>query len=397
MKYLTLSFISFLALMTFIATLNWLIDPFAMYWSPQLNNINMIKPESGKRSRIAKAYQIENVKPQILIVGNSRVEMGLNPDHQVFNKKRVYNQGMPGASVAMQVDYAINAIMLDTDIEEIFVAVDFLDFLIDTSRSQKTSSSYQFRLSNLDDGSSHASLLRLKEKTGLIFSIDALIASITTITQQKSLVNSTKPNGFNNPLSYIQIMNTEGIKPLFKQKLAEISTRIEKDTLKIVTQPKPVYSPVYSHIGRLIEVAKRNNIKLTFFINPYHMSYLQTLSDNQQWSNFQLWKTTLVKYLAAKQGSDFALWDFSLSNNYINEPVDIDNAKKQMKWFWEPAHYKEALGDLLLLKLNEENKLNNTFGIQLTENNIQHVLDENAQALNASKAQWKALKSQLQL
>ena len=130
MKYISTYFTSFAIVLFSIATFNWFIDPFGMFWSPQVERVNLVKPEAGKRSRITKAYQVNEIKPDILIVGNSRVEMGLNPNNNNFNGKVVYNQGMPGASVAMQVDYALDAMANNDTIEQLFVGVDFLDFLL---------------------------------------------------------------------------------------------------------------------------------------------------------------------------------------------------------------------------------------------------------------------------
>jgi hypothetical protein len=410
MKYITTYFTSFTVLLLAIASFNWFIDPFGMYWSPVLENINKTKPESGKRSRITKAYQTDNLAPQVLIVGNSRVEMGLDPTSKFFSNKLVYNQGIPGAGVGMQIDYAINTISTNNNIEHIIIGVDYIDFLIseqkivtDSLHSKKEQSNYSFRLSSHDNVVERAQFLRLKEKLGLIFSLDALSASIVTIAQQSSLTSSISFLGFNNASSYVNIMNTEGIKPLFTQKLLEVKTKLQKHAWKVLTQESFPYSPIFAHLGRLIDAATNKNIKITFFINPYHSSYLHTLTENKHWNNFVLWKTTLVSYLNEKQGVESTLWDFSGFNNMINEAVPLTTPKKQMKWFWEPAHYKKELGERLLARLlNQDNTRLDTiktdsFGVLVTLGNIDKLSTLNRQHLKDSLSQWQNLQAQLKI
>jgi hypothetical protein len=399
MKYISTYFTSFAIVLFSIAIFNWFIDPFGMFWSPQLERVNLVKPEAGKRSRITKAYQVNEIKPDILIVGNSRVEMGLNPNNNNFNGKVVYNQGMPGASVAMQVDYALDAMANNDTIEQLFVGVDFLDFLLSEKQvlnfkiknNSHEQTNYGFRLIS-QDNSNLANIARLKEKLAMIFSLDAFSASINTIFQQKSMTSSLNPFGFNSALSYIDIMNSEGIKPLFKQKLHDISARLASKPWVIKVQDTTPYSPTFAHLGRLIKVSKEKNIQITFFINPYHFSYLHTLVDNNQWSNFQVWKKTLVNYLSVMQGDEFVLWDFSVASDFVNEVVPLTNPKQQMKWFWEPAHYKEELGDILLTSLLvEKSEVSIDFGIRLTVNNIADLLSRDQASLQEYLIPWENL------
>ncbi|HBY86562.1 MAG TPA: hypothetical protein DEO86_11870 [Colwellia sp.] len=403
MKYISTYFTSFAIVLFSIAIFNWFIDPFGMFWSPQVERVNLVKPEAGKRSRITKAYQVNEIKPDILIVGNSRVEIGLNPNNNNFNGKVVYNQGMPGASVAMQVDYALDAIANNETIEQLFVGVDFLDFLLSekqvlnfkTKNNSLGQTKYDFRLIS-QDKSPLASIARLKEKLTMMFSLDAFSASINTIFQQKSMTSSLSALGFNNARSYVSIMNSEGIKPLFKQKLHEISTRLTSKPWVIKVQETAPYSPTFAHLGRLIKVAKEKQVDITFFINPYHSSYLYTLADNNQWSNFQIWKKTLVNYLSITQGEEFILWDFSGESDFVNEAVPLTNPKQQMQWFWEPAHYKKELGDKLVARLLFVSENSNIdFGERLTVKNIAGLLKKNQVNLKKHSKQWDKLQTEL--
>ncbi|RGP39493.1 hypothetical protein BPTFM16_02864 [Altererythrobacter insulae] len=143
-------------------------------------------------------------------------------------------------------------------------------------------------------------------------------------------------------------------------------------------------------------MAKEKQVNITFFINPYHFSYLHTLYDNNQWSNFQVWKKTLVNYLSIMQGEEFILWDFSGESDFVNEVVPLANPKQQMQWFWEPAHYKKELGDLLLERLfTEQDEEYFGFGVRLTTENIADTLEKDQASLQSHFALWQRLQKEL--
>ena len=72
-----------------------------------------------------------------------------------------------------------------------------------------------------------------------------------------------------------------------------------------------------------------------------------------------------------------------------------------MQWFWEPAHYKKELGELLLTRmLNQERTTQdepatNAFGILLTQENINIQSKLNSKRLKESLLQWQYLQAQL--
>jgi len=403
MKYITLYFTSFVILLSSIAAFNWFIDPFAMYWSPRVSFLNQIKPESGTRTRITKAYQIKNIDPEILIVGNSRVEMGLSPKSHIFQSQTVYNQGMPGSHLVMQTDFAIDAIKQSQNIKHLLIGVDFLDFLVTKEQlshknnllDRNIKASYRFRLESFDAEVKHAKISRLKEKLSLIFSLDAFSASVSTIIKQNSLASSIDELGFNSAQSYVQIMKTEGIKPLFTQKLQEISTRLEAPLF--ITSPKQsFYSPRFKHLTSLIDEAKNKNIKITLFINPYHYSYLHSLAEQDQWSNFLTWKKQLASFIYQTSYSNMTLWDFSGFNKIINEKVPLASPKSAMSWFWEPAHYRKELGDkMLAVMLSKSKPAIADFGRELSLQNINSHIQEDEIEFQQSLISWQQLKKDL--
>ena len=399
MTYLKKVSVSFLLAISFIGIFNWFVDPYGMHWSPKIERVNLIKTEAGNRSRVSKVYQVDKIKPSTLIVGNSRAEMGINPQHPLLKNGGAYNQAIPGAGIEMQVDYAINALEANPSINKILMSVDFLDFLIDSDKKPNLTPNlpnYAFRLQQFDKLIEHSGFKRAKELSGFIFSLDAFESSLTTLARQSSNVSSINEYGFNSGNTYVEIMKTEGLKPLFQQKLNEVSLRLKK-SLVVKIKEVPPYSPKFSKLSELIEYIQSKGIQLILFINPYHYSYLHLIHDNEQFDNFLLWKELLVNFLALKTNQNYTIWDFSNINAIINEKVPLDTPKTHMKWFWEPAHYKEELGDKMLsvMLLNKHGRY--PLGKNINTSNIRNINNQDKSNLTTTTSQWQHLIEDLKL
>ena len=77
------------------------------------------------------------------------------------------------------------------------------------------------------------------------------------------------------------------------------------------------------------------------------------------------WRRQLVDKL--KQGEAVKLWDFSGDVAYRRETVPEPGAAgPPLDWFWEPAHYRRELGDLMLQSMLQDScDLPTGFGVRL--------------------------------
>ena len=93
-----------------VIALNWLVDPYAVFGTRRFAGLNQYKIDINNFTRLSKRYQAGQAQYNALIVGNSRVELGINPAHGCFRDKewQVYNLGLPGAGIRTQVEYALN-------------------------------------------------------------------------------------------------------------------------------------------------------------------------------------------------------------------------------------------------------------------------------------------------
>ncbi|MBA6381810.1 hypothetical protein H4J45_05340 [Colwellia sp. BRX10-6] len=317
-----------LALFIIFGTFNYFINPYNIFNIERFIGFNTVKPESSKRIRIFKKYQPVYANPNLLIVGNSRVEMGLDPMHGSFNDKLiVYNLGIPGIGVISQLQYTQNVIE-NSDIQELIIAIDFADFL--------TTKNYKFTPPSLN-------ISPLSDKYGALWSLDSLKASIITIFKQNQFAANRLKNGFNPANDYQPIIKFEGQGVLFKQKIKMLNNMFKNK----VWDEKSMLTHEKSHLSILqkyIRVWMENGIKVNIFINPYHREYYTIMAENDLLDSFNSWRTLMKNVFSSK----ISYCDFT---NLGHEKSDDKLTENELKYFWEPAHYKRELGDIMIPKI----------------------------------------------
>ena len=97
-RYLSLLLSISIALVILVAVINSLIDPFNRFELWSCRGINLMKPAAIRHVKMAKAYQVERVQPRTLLLGNSRIDIGMNPESPELESSRMpaYNMGQPG-------------------------------------------------------------------------------------------------------------------------------------------------------------------------------------------------------------------------------------------------------------------------------------------------------------
>jgi hypothetical protein len=107
-------------------------------------------------------------------------------------------------------------------------------------------------------------------------------------------------------------------------------------------------------------------MRVELVIYPYHVEYLEVLHRYGLWSSFCSWKVAvleLVEHERQMVGANVHLWDFSGYDETSMEHVPpADDHHTQTKWYWEPGHFKSALGDKILAAIYGKSV---NFGIEL--------------------------------
>ncbi|NOQ63556.1 MAG: hypothetical protein GQ582_03490 [Methyloprofundus sp.] len=385
--YSSLFFCFLILISSLLALINYSIDPYMIFQSPRIEGFNDKKIAAANRSKLYKPYNVTTIQPKTLIVGNSRPEMGLDPESSCWPTEygTVYNLTFPGSSSYGQVRALYHAIATNS-VKNILLAVDFADFLTLHTKPKNTywsaqNSEFFNRLLVDEQLKKNPSYNQNKiiDYASALFSLNALNDSISTLMlQSKNSINRTVL-GFNPARDYQEIIQHEGAWILFEQKQKELKKRFEKTGLNIYDADK--WSTELEGIKRVLQLSADKNIHLTLFINPYHYTYLEEIRTSGYWGEFESFKRRLTAVVEEYSNGKVDLWDFSLYSKYTLSPVPQKHSKTtQLGWFWEPAHYKSGLGELMLADMlagaDCTTNQSAAVGIKLNKNNIEAHLSQ---------------------
>jgi hypothetical protein len=143
---------------------------------------------------------------------------------------------------------------------------------------------------------------------------------------------------------------SDGVAQLFKQK--------NLDTLRSFKPPRRSLdagpgTPMHGQadLTALFDLARQHRLQLVLLIQPSHASRLEMLDALGYWSDFERWKKTLATLADAARaaGTDLTLWDFSgYGPENLESMPGQTAARAPLQWYWDPVHYRPALGDRML-------------------------------------------------
>lgn len=390
-RFLRLLAFAFAVICGATALVNYAVDPYGMFATPRVAGFNARKPAAGERVRVAKPYLVSAAVAHTVIAGNSRVEMGIDPQSACWrdNDRPVFNMGIPGVSFESQTEYARHA-LLETGARQVLFGVDLLDFLVDTTRATPAAdaeiSDAELRL-NL--AAARASALRVfalrtEDRLKGLFSLEALGDSLYTLSQQGDAnASDRRADGFNPARDYVPIIRSEGQDVLFKQKNRSVAAMFALAELGLVPADATTSSPLQA-LEDFLAWAAAHDVTPLLFINAYHADYLGLIALSDKWPLFEQWKRDV---LAMAQRHGVALWDFSRVDDYSSEVLPAEAGRgKTLKWFWEPAHYRRELGERMLAVMRDSDCVADAVplpGVLLDPGHIDAYLAQEHEAITA--------------
>lgn len=354
-QYLRWMLISILMALGFIAAANALIDPFGI-----LQNSHF-KEAIG--SRLAKAQQLRSGTWDVILLGNSRVEVGLDPQHPGWRGARVYNAGLPGA-VFDEIDRAARLTFGAHPPRRIVLCVDLSDF--DARRTEPEEDSLTLL---------NPSLNCVDYRLGTLISINAVEKSIATIKNRLE----------NRPAGDWRLGEMD--EPLVNHGAADwaLTNYYDFSGAEGATAGLYLDSHRMQKLEKLLDDASARGIKIDLVILPTHVIFFQRLILAGKWDLYAQWLTELTK-IVDRQNQQFpndpaALWDFSEYSRFTTEPYPRGGqTHTDMRWYWDPGHFKKELGDLVLDRLTNSpapagEDISN-FGVRLDRQNLQQFLTQ---------------------
>lgn len=307
--------------------------------------MSQLKPKKFSNVSLFKASDVDRIQPKTIFLGSSRTDLDLDPDHPALSDiQLVHNLALLGPNMYESKRYFEHALANQPDLKRVVVGIDFLSF-----------NEYFGNKIGFDESQLGKRRLPRHDLTQTILSLDGLGASLETINSNihSDAFYLYKENG--RRYVYEGDLDRLSMQATFQSSISEAAGG---------TYRRYRLSQKYlSNLQYIIQTCREKNIELKIFISPIYATHLETLRKSGYWSEFETWKREVVKITA--------VWNFTGYNSITTEPIS-----KGMKNFWDSAHYRKEVGDLILdcLFNYETQKVPDDFGTLVTSQNIESHL-----------------------
>lgn len=369
-QYTQYLLVSLVLLLLLVASINWLVNPFEIFDAPLIHGFNQFKRPVEGHSRMSKAYQVKNIRPDYIILGTSRA-LAIPYDYLVPDNVTGFNLALASSSTYEQVRMFQHAHAVKKQ-KRVVIG---LDEQLNTDVLKGFS---EERLMVDAEGSERSSLSGsvFQDVLTVLLSLDALRASIKTIIKQPegSIENYLEQDKIK------RVKNAGGHRQMFHNMEAGVLQKFQNITTESCYENSEYigneHRDAQSYLRKMIETAYADDIDFNIFFSPVHARYYETWCLGGSWGVIEDMKrnvVVIVEEAASKYGKQpFPVWDFSGYNSITMEPVPVLGDKETlMRGYWEGSHYTETVSRLILERMfGDDGVVPDDFGVLLTSGNI---------------------------
>ncbi|MFS1702222.1 hypothetical protein [Alteromonas sp. AMM-1] len=378
MHYLRNLLLFIVSLFLLAGALNAFVDPYGFYWSPTFEGFNARKTQADERVREVTPYRALELQPDTLLIGSSRVQLGFAAESDSFGERSVFNLALPGSGLTENLKYALLHVKQNPNLRTLIIGVDYRYFLNNYGNDPGPWTTQQ--LMDKYNKNPETTVEKIQRIYPALFSLDTLQDSFATVIQQRGLYNHITRLGSNTGDYYLATIKAEGKQRFFTHQQSGVQQRFEREQYRYRGEHGLFGIGMYqTFIDEL--VAKHPNVTLYTFINPYHQSYWRVIKQTGHWPDYLQWKRDLAAL--ADMYPQFPFYDFSLPSVETLEDPDYAKNREPMVWFWEPAHYRPAMGDRIIETMFASEQENADWPIRLTGNNINRAIAQSEAGLSA--------------
>jgi hypothetical protein len=329
----------------FVVTFVLIVDPYDQYRLVVRPGFNLVKPGLARYQNELKLAKAAEVRPDVLILGHSRAEVGLDPEAMVLVRQGLsgYNLAIPGSGIANARKQMEHLRKNGIRPKVIILGMEFLDFM-QTSPGKDVSAL------------NHSSAVSPSANTWFwhfdtLFSLASVGDAVRTLLiQHNPEVETITSRGFNPLKQYRPMARNEGYYSLFQQRAQEnAKVYLKKSAGSLVLDD-------FVHLRAILDIAAESGSEVKLIIYPYHAQILVLFEETALWPAFEDWKKILLKEIAAARaahtGANISLFDFSGYGRYNCEKIPARGDRTSTtEWYWEAGHFKGELGAIMLESL----------------------------------------------
>lgn len=366
-KRFLLIFLSIIGSVLFvIGAFNVLVDPFSVYQTPLIPKINMCKIDLGMQERLYKATQIARQKPQVILLGSSRVMVGLNPDEiESVLHLPTYNGAFSGANMEEIYHYFEHALYHQPDLKAVVIGLDLFGF--------RQESPYRgFPMSRLK-----TSTIEWNNRLSCLFNKASLVSSCRTLHE----------NFFGDPMiTYLH--HGQQNPEISDRQRAKRTIEDEWKLLKQMVSSRDFYDGFrlslekIEYFKKIVDICREKGIELRAFFCPTKAVYWEALYLQGLWPELESLKRHLCQI--------YPIWDFSGFNCVTTQALESQDEP----FYFECSHFRpQVIGKAIIAKLFDLQPSTELagFGLLLKPDTVEMCLNQ----INQDRLNWQEERSDL--
>jgi hypothetical protein len=337
-----------------VGGVNLVVNPYDRFDFPRITEVNVLKPAIKNYASLTKLYQVERARPVTAVLGTSRPYLGIDAASPAWpaSFQPVYNYGLPGTTMGRSLLRELREAWSTGRLRH---AVAFLDFPAFFAPDPPVyGDADQLRLAFLDDGAPNPDkrLQRFEDTFLSLFTLAASRDSLVTLMSQNGgdRVLDLRPDGTSTDADFAEAARAEGMSSVFAQKDAYDLSRVGVFRNFLADWKGPM--PNMSIVREMIRFCREHDVTLTLILASSHADALEIYRRGGLWPRIEQIKVDLATLVAEANSDGVTAWDFLEYAPYTTEKLPpAGDRTTPMRWFWEPVHFKRALGDIMLRRV----------------------------------------------
>ena len=398
-RYTTLFLLLSTLLLSLLASVNYLVDPFFLFRSKTIPGINELRNQFFNYQLLSKPYALIDYQADTLILGSSRTGTALRPAHPGFEGSRVYNGALAGSTLRANILHYRHA-MAAAPLKRVLINPDFYMFnAYQRPANPAAYRDFEKRLLVHQDGSSN--LRRparvVSDYLDSMLGWNSLKSSYRTRARLALIERGDAPYLTIHPDGHWtnQVALNRRHADYFKQveRIYIPDGWVPPDSHRFDFNRTPGSDPI-DLFREFLEHAYENEVEVIITFMPYHARLLEAMHLIGIWDQSEEWKrlkVETVEQVARKRGmAPFPVWDFTGYNSVNMDPLpDRDLRGNHMRWYRDSSHVQQHTGDMILDRVLGYETAGRTvpadFGTRIHSGNIESHLA----AINARRQEFR--------
>jgi hypothetical protein len=333
--------------------------------------------------RVAKAIELAQRRgDQVLFIGDSRTQHGLDPDAPSLVGVKGYNAALPGATLTEQIAIMNYALRHEPTIKHIV-----------WSQSLETFPLGFFNLTDYRD-SAFAGRSIFKVLLRDLFGSDRVLTSWKTLMEatRRQVHGTVKRNG-------VVVYNHDPIEGPGIAK--EFDTEL-KGKYREMSGPmsQEAVDKAHGDLAARLRELKAAGVDVDLVIVPVHiwrLEFFRQIGVEGQSDNWKHRLAAIVEELAASPGTGkLRLFDFARPHHLVEQPVFAPPPQGERRYFLESNHFYPWLGDKVLAKLftkgeePEATSITEPFGQEIGQDADSISIDSDVAMAKAALDSWES-------